>query len=325
MNDIFMVIYILKMLTYAAISSKTNVLFIIYDDLRPELSIYGRDHMITPNFERLAAQSVIFDNAYCQVAVCNPSRDSMLTGLRPDTTGVYSFQWTFKPLMIFPTRLKRSGYSTYGVGKVAHWDFNDSYVWDKFYESGWYEYQIAERYFMNSTTMPDRIRKEENFRDYEFTTKAIEYLRELHNQKNYFFLGAGFKLPHLAAHIPYKYFDVYRDKQHMWRLPKRKRKFPTTTPLQSYRCCADYHFFFMNDEGQQESKKYIKLKNIKSYSILPDDMRNELMWGYCAAITFLDTQLGRLLDVVDELSLWNNLTIILTSDHGIHNGEKGLW
>ena len=74
--------------------------------------------MITPNFDRLAERSVIFDNAYCQVAVCNPSRDSMLTGLRPDTTGTYSFQWSFRPHMIFPTRLRRSGYNTAGYGKV---------------------------------------------------------------------------------------------------------------------------------------------------------------------------------------------------------------
>ena len=81
----------------------------------------------------------------------------------------------------------------------------------------------------------------------------------------------------------------------------------------------------MNEEGQQRSNGIIPLYESKVDFIVPDDMRNELMWGYCAAVSFLDTQLGRLLDVVDELSLWNNLTIILTSDHGIHNGEKGLW
>jgi len=225
--------------------------------------------------------------------------------------------------MAFPTRLKRSGYTTYSVGKVAHWETTQS-MWDKFYNNRWYDYQIEERYFMNSTIMPDKVQPEENFRDYEFTSKAIEYLRELHDQKNYFFLGVGFKLPHLSTHIPYKYFDMYRDKQQAWKLPKRKRRFPPSSPLQSYRCCAEA-FRFMNNEGQERSKYYIPLKNIKTDYVVPDEMRNELMWGYSGAVSFLDTQLGRLLDVIDELSLWNNLTIILTSDHGMHNGEKGLW
>ena len=73
----------------------TNLIFIMYDDLRPELSIYGRTHMITPNFERLANRSVVFDQAHCQISVCNPSRDSMLTGLRPDLTGTYAFQVSY--------------------------------------------------------------------------------------------------------------------------------------------------------------------------------------------------------------------------------------
>jgi arylsulfatase A-like enzyme len=117
---------------------QTNLLFIIFDDLRPELSIYGRKHMITPNFERLANRSVIFDLAYTQIAVCNPARDSLLTGLRPDTTGTYGFQNTFYPNMIIPTHLVRSGYNTAGIGKVLHWDGNDKEIWNYHsFENGW--------------------------------------------------------------------------------------------------------------------------------------------------------------------------------------------
>jgi iduronate 2-sulfatase len=107
----------------------TNFIYIMYDDLRPELSIYGRDHMITPNFERLAAKSVVFDNAYAQISVCNPSRDSLLTGLRPDTVGTYSFQSSFRPHLIMPTRFAKAGYNTAGYGKIAHWEANDKDVW----------------------------------------------------------------------------------------------------------------------------------------------------------------------------------------------------
>jgi len=80
---------------------QTNLLFIIFDDLRPELSTYGSQHMLAPNMDRLANRSVIFDHAYCQIAVCNPSRDSMLTGLRPDSTGTYNFEWSFKSISYF--------------------------------------------------------------------------------------------------------------------------------------------------------------------------------------------------------------------------------
>jgi iduronate 2-sulfatase len=109
----------------------TNFIYIMYDDLRPELSIYGRDHMITPNFERLAAKSVVFDNAYAQISVCNPSRDSLLTGLRPDTVGTYSFQSSFRPHLIMPTRFAKAGYNTAGYGKVAHWEVDgDREIWN---------------------------------------------------------------------------------------------------------------------------------------------------------------------------------------------------
>eukprot|EP01036_Dinobryon_divergens_P057863 gene57863-77215_t len=77
----------------------------MFDDLRPELNIYGKDYMITPNFNRLAAKSVMFDHAYCQVSVCNPSRTSILTGLRPDTTASYAFEWEFRPFFTFPKHL----------------------------------------------------------------------------------------------------------------------------------------------------------------------------------------------------------------------------
>ena len=91
---------------------QTNLLFIMFDDLRPELSIYGKYHIISPNFQRLAAKSVVFDHAYAQISVCNPSRDSILTGLRPDTVGTYGFQstyMTYNQHMIIPTKLKRAG------------------------------------------------------------------------------------------------------------------------------------------------------------------------------------------------------------------------
>jgi iduronate 2-sulfatase len=117
----------------------TNFILIMFDDLRPELSIYGRDHMITPNFERLAARSVVFDNAYAQISVCNPSRDSLLTGLRPDTLGTYNFQSSFPPHLIMPMRFSKAGYNTAGYGKILHWDTDDKDIWNVDHWDGkWY-------------------------------------------------------------------------------------------------------------------------------------------------------------------------------------------
>ena len=303
---------------------QTNLLFIMYDDLRPELSIYGRQHMITPNFERLAARSVVFDNAHAQIAVCNPSRDSLLTGLRPDTTGTYGFQSSFRPHLTIPTRLAKSGYQTASYGKINHWETEDKNIWShQHWDDNWYKYQVTEAARMNSTVMPDRILPEEEFRDYIFASRSIETLKTLHASNQYFMLAVGFKMPHLALHVPYKYYDMYKNMNKPWALTKKELQFPPSSPSVSYRCCADFFFSFMESEGAVKKSERIKVGDINDG--FTDEMHDELMIGYSAAVTFADVQLGRLLDAVDQLELWGNLTVILTADHGMHNGEKGIW
>eukprot|EP01041_Mallomonas_annulata_P003872 gene3872-7730_t len=304
---------------------QTNLLFIMFDDLRPELSIYGKYYMITPSFERLASKSVVFDQAYCQVSVCNPSRTSILTGLRPDTTGSYAFDTDYRSYMTFPKQLGRSGYKTYGIGKIAHWEEDDTTLWDSQFHADWYPYQEIESSFMNSTTMPDKVTPEESFRDHMFTTVAIDKLRNISGSNEYFCLGVGLKLPHLALHVPYKYFNMYNNISNVaWRLSERERSFPRDKDSPSYRCCAEPDFAYMNEEGALPAHWFHTL-GARVSDTIPDDMRHELMLGYASAITFVDAQLGRILDVLDELSLWSNLTVVVTSDHGMHHGEKGLW
>lgn len=306
-------------------AGRNNVLFIMFDDLRPDLECYNRKHMITPNFDRLAKRSVVFDHAYCQIAVCNPSRDSLLTGLRPDTTGTYGFQSSFRPHMVLPALLSNAGYRTAGYGKIFHWETDDKGIWNyDHYDGEWYAYQQKELKFMNASTMPDRFRPEEEFRDFIFTTKTIETIRELSRGTENYMVALGFKLPHLAVHVPYKYYDMYRDRTHLWRTSSRALRFPPSAPPVAYKCCAAPTFSYMHMEGSEAA---IKRVDIGQYvdEPTPPKMYDELMIGYAAAITFLDAQLGRLLDVIDELELWSNLTIVLTSDHGMHNGEKGIW
>eukprot|EP01036_Dinobryon_divergens_P038426 gene38426-50453_t len=299
----------------------------MFDDLRPELNIYGKNYMITPNFNRLAAKSVMFDHAYCQVSVCNPSRTSILTGLRPDTTRSYAFEKDFGKYMVFPKHLRSLGYKTHAIGKLAHWDTQDDSLWVNHFNGNWYDYQNNESYAMKSSVMPDKITPEESFRDHMFTSMAIEKLREFTNGSNtdFFLLGLGLKLPHLALHVPQKYFDMYKNMdKNVWKLTDRERRFPRGVDSPSFRCCSEQSFSYMNEEGALPATQSMYIGDSVNYTV-PDDMHHELMLGYASAVTFMDVQLGRILDVIDELSLWDNLTIVLTSDHGMHNGEKGMW
>jgi arylsulfatase A-like enzyme len=321
-----LLLFVLAATRTAAQLPQTNLLLIMHDDLRIELNAYGRTHMDTPNYDKLASKSVIFDKAFAQISVCNPSRDSMLTGLRPDTVGTYGFQSSFRPHLIFPTQLVRSGYNTAGYGKIAHWEGPDSEIWThEQYDNKWYEYQNEERRFMNSSTMPDKVKREEDFRDYDFTSRAIESMRKLSKKNKYFVTAIGYKLPHLAVHLPHKYYAGYKgkEKKEAWKLTKKELRFPMSSPEVSYRCCADPVFKHMNQEGALPAHRVLPLGDINSP--FTEEMHDELMMGYCGSISFLDTQIGRLLDAVDELKLWNNLTIVLSADHGMHNGEKGIW
>lgn len=315
---------------HGADSDPKNLLFIMFDDLRVDLNCMGQSHMITPNFDRLANRSVVFDHAYAQISVCNPSRDSLLTGLRPDSVGTYGFQESFRPHMVLPTQLRRNGYWTSAFGKIFHWDGPDKEIWN-YKQDGmqWYDYQASEGVIMNSTTMPDKTRPVEEFRDYKFATKAIDTLKEMVTSYSdkHFMLAVGFKLPHLALHIPYKFYDMYsHGKNESWSLSDEERRFPKSTSPLSYRCCAEQYMRYMQEEGTVKSvDNELLFSSDMVDRTISHKMRDELMRGYAAGITFVDTQLGRLLDTLDELKLWDNITIVLTADHGMHHGEKGIW
>jgi iduronate 2-sulfatase len=219
----------------------------------------------------------------------------------------------------------QNGYKTAGYGKILHWDGDDKEVWsEEHYDANWGKYSRSEGKIMNATITPDKTRPLEMFKDYELTTRAVQSIRKLHRQSDYFMVGIGFKLPHVPVHIPHKYFEMYRSKKSAWNQPKSHLKFPDTSPILSYKCCAVPFFRYMANEGAENSKE-VEGSIEKVNFAFTQRMHTELMWGYSAAVTFLDAQIGRLLDVVDELELWNNLTIVLTSDHGMHNGEKGIW
>jgi arylsulfatase A-like enzyme len=240
----------------------------------------------------------------------------MLLRLITLTTG---FQWSFRPNMVFPTLFANSGYKTAGYGKIFHWDGKEKNIWNHDqWDGGWYDYQEAEISLMNSSTMADKIKPVEEFRDYIYTSKAIETMKQLHTRQEFFMVGLGYKLPHLQVHVPFKYFDMYRNKQHMWRRRKKELKFPNSAPIVAHKCCGAVDFQFMNKDG---GEKFVEKENIgRMNQPFSQRMHTELSWGYAAAVTFLDAQIGRLLDTIDDMKLWDNITIVLTSDHGMHNG-----
>lgn len=294
---------------------QTNLLFIIFDDLRPELSVYGKSHMITPNFERLAKRSVVFDTALCQVAVCNPSRNSLLTGLRPDATSGYNFQKAYQT-KIFPEHLISAGYKTAGYGKIRHWDGPDKNLWTEDQFDGplqpngkidgkymnWYEYQDYEWRSMNSSVMPDKSKPLDTYPDAELARRASDRIRKFANGANYWMTAVGFKMPHLSLHVPHKYWDMYADKEDVWRKADDSiRSFPQNAPPVSYRCCADKNWKYMDQEGGGKASKFEVLGRLNK--TLSSDMYVESQRGYAAAITYVDEQLGKLLDVLDELQV----------------------
>jgi iduronate 2-sulfatase len=317
--------------------SQTHLLFLVYDDLRTDLSIYGRKHIISPNFDRLAKKGVAFDVATTSIAVCSPSRYALLSGIRPDTSAWYNFESTTSPAKQLPQYLAEVGYKTRGIGKIRHHEsnFDEKSIWTEGHwteEGGlsWYEHQNFESSIMNSSVMPDTYRNDGDFNDYKFASAAIESLHSLSKDaSSYFMLGVGFKMPHLHLHMPKKYYDMYDtpeyDKIFDSLVSEEGRRFPVNAARMNYRCCADYYFKYMQEKGtakyKEEDKEYLLDMNHTTSM----RMYRELNKGYAASITFLDAQLGRILDTLDELNLWNNITIVLTSDHGMHNGEKGLW
>lgn len=138
---------------------------------------------------------------------------------------------------------------------------------------------------MNASTMADKITPEEGFRDYQFTSRAIDTIQSLHSQQELFMVGLGFKLPHLAVHVPFKYFDLYRHRQHMWKRRRKELKFPNSAPIVSHKCCAGVDFEFMNKDG---GEKFTRKENIgRMNSPFTQQMHTELVLTYCNHMSLL--------------------------------------
>lgn len=302
-----------------AAEPRRNVLFIAADDLRNDLGCYGHPAVKTPNLDRLAKRGMMFNRAYCQQALCNPSRSSLMTGLRPDTLRIWDLPTHFREVkpdvVTLPECFKKHGYFTQNIGKVYHnWRqkiHGDPQSWsvpavmhfnshgnDKpLVESGKLPPNLAEARRTECRDVPD-----EAYFDGRIAAKAVRALGQLKRKDRPFFLAVGFWKPHLPFNPPKKYWDLYdRD-----RLPKlTNSQPPKNVPKVALRNGRE----IMRSVNGKLSAKHIA----------------ELRHGYLAGVSYLDAQIGKVLDELDRLKLTDNTVIVFWSDHGFHLGEHGLW
>lgn len=296
-----------------------NVLFITIDDLRPELGCYGTD-AVTPSIDAVAQAGVLYTNAYCQFSWCSPSRASMLTGLRPDKTGVFDLKTHFRKKLpdtkTLPQYFKDNGYHTAAFGKIYHNEIflQDSSSWS---EPNWFP-PFEEPLYVYASEENKRIveaRKkpfsyptesasveDEAYPDGMITAEAIKKMNELQDQD--FFIAVGFYKPHLPYNAPKKYFDLYDPSA--FDVPESE--FPNAAPPFALR-------------ARSEEMSYVGV-NEKPYS---DSLKTTLTHGYYACVSYVDAQIGKLVDELERLNLRKKTIIVIWGDHGYKLGEYGHW
>lgn len=294
--------------------SRPNVLFIAVDDLRPNLDAFGPSEVETPHIDRLARSGMVFTRAYAQQALCSPSRTSVLTGMRPDTTQVWDLNTHFRTAqpdaITLPQLFKENGYFVQGIGKVFHdGSLNDERSWSVAWTSPTPPaYALPENRpqagllgaAFEAADVPDNT-----YKDGKVAELAVRALRDLDTMGAPFFLAVGFVKPHLPFVAPKRYWDLYE---------------PRTIAL------APNPFY------PQDAPEYAILpgSELRRYRGVPaesisDDLARQLKHGYYAATSYIDAQIGRLLDELDQLGLLRNTIVVLWSDHGWKLGEHGTW
>lgn len=291
---------------------KYNVLFIASDDLRPELGCYGNPLIRTPNLDKLAARGLRFDRAYAQYPLCNPSRTSLLTGRYPTQTGVLDNETWFRAahpdFVSLPQHFKAQGYAALRTGKIFHGGIDDTEAWTEGGEArGFTSARRPPNNAPNRAAQSDRIivleGEGETHGDYRTATRAIQYLEQYKDKP--FFLAVGFAKPHSPPTAPKKFFDLYDPAK--LRLPADFAPRPAAPPgfpeISIQRRNAD--LFIGRDATPDEARAMLR--------------------AYYASVSFMDAQVGRVLDALDRLKLRDKTIVVFWGDHGYHLGEKGKW
>ena len=299
---------------------KKNVLFIVVDDLRPELSCYGNKQIHSPNIDRLASDGVLFQRAYCNIPVSGASRASLLTGLRPTRDRfLHYYTWadsTAPNATCLSQHFKNNGYYTLSRGKVFHHMEDRSESWDENWRpptsASWRDYKLPENIRMDTSgsrrgpawenaDVPDSA-----YQDGKIANKAIADLNKLKEKDSPFFLALGFFKPHLPFNAPAKYWDKYDPEK--VRLPDNDSK-PIDAP----------------DEAMHNWGELRNYGNIPQEGPVTDAKAKNLIHGYHACVSYVDAQIGKVLDELERLGMAENTTVILFGDHGWNLREHGLW
>jgi iduronate 2-sulfatase len=318
----------------AAAPARPNVLLICVDDLKPALGCYGDKLASTPNIDRLASRGLLFRAAYCNQAVCAPSRNSLLTGLRPQSLGIYDlgthFRTSVPDVVTLPQYFKQQGYRTEALGKifhVGHGNHEDPASWSVPH----FKSDVI-FYALRASKSPQGLTREEAlfsnqpaggltrgaafeaadvaddaYPDGAMATEAIKRLRAAsEHSKEPFFIALGFVKPHLPFCAPKKYWDLHD---------------PEKFKLREFRRAPEGAPKFAPQYGG-ELRQY---RDVPEQGALSDDLRRNLIHGYYSAASYMDAQLGRVLDTFEELGLEKNTIVVLWGDHGWHLGDHGMW
>jgi arylsulfatase A-like enzyme len=285
---------------------KYNVLFIAVDDMNDWIGPFdGYEGIKTPNIDKLAKKGVVFKRAYCSAPACNPSRASLLTGVRPSTSGVYHNNQPWRPVLkdavTLPQYFTANGYDVKGAGKIFHNSFNDKASWPVYFDvpKSPEPPKAPVNGFAHFDWSPVDV-KDEDMGDFKVVNQGIDYFGKKHDKP--FFLAIGLTRPHLPWYVPQKYYDEY---------PLSSIKLPKT---------------IANDlsDVPDAGVKIAKPKGDHKF-IVDNKQWEKAVQGYLASITFADGQIGRLLDALEKSEYAKNTIIVFFGDHGWHLGEKEHW
>lgn len=297
-----------------ASSRPLNVLFIMADDMNTDLACYGNPIVKSPNLDRLARRGVRFDRTYCQFPICNPSRTSMLSGRRPETTKVFGNPAPYRPryalgndVDFLPESFHRHGYFTARVGKIAHDEYANEIKWD-----------ISETAVLHPTPLNDPLKiglhyvatndtNIDEVNDARTARRVVQLLEEASKNKDKpFFVGAGFHKPHLPLIAPPQFFALY---------PPEKIKLPRELgePIDDRKDIPDIALKTYSPATRAADER------------MTDDERRRVIAAYYACISYVDAQIGLLLDTLERLKLTDNTIVVFLADHGFLHAEHGLW
>ncbi len=307
--------------SHAADGKRTNVLFLISADLNNLLGCYGEAQAKTPNLDKLAARGARFERAYCTFPLCGPSRNSMLTGLYPNSTGILSnaqiFRQTIPQHVSLSQAFRQQGYFAGRIGKLYHYNVPNSIGTDGHDDPASWEvelnpagvdrteehpkiFSLTPNQFGGTLSWHASPKSDEHHTDAMEAADAEWVLERCAKRRERpFFLAVGFFRPHTPYVAPQRYFDLH--------------------PAAEQRVV----------QGVKEDQADLPAAALGSYKkeqdAMTDDLRRQALQAYRASISFMDAQVGRVVDALDRLGLAESTVIVFTSDHGYHMGEHGLW